>query len=159
MNEKLMDYYQVAWIDATGQKRYGVAQHYNKEAEKAFKQGFLLVSDAVLPVADRVALSVVRRLPTEFGGEYDKYIDAAHKEAVQTSEAVKQFGPGKLFSVGVADGSAWYVVTKVTKTTATVEWRGFCPDRYTDQVLGWGGSFPRRSIEPLCRSFSGLAWR
>ena len=59
--------------------------------------------------------------------------------------------PGKLFSVGVGDGCAFYVVTRVTKKTATVEWRGYHMDRWYDQVLGGGGTFPIDCIEPLVR--------
>lgn len=160
MNKELMDYYQVTWIGPNGQKLYGVVNRYDTEAELAYKDGYLIVSDAILPVVERVALAAVKKLPMDFGGEYDQYVEAEHKKAMATSDAVQGFGVGKLFSLGVGDGSAWYVITKVGKKNVTVEWRGFCMDRWTDQLLGWGGSFPRRSIEPLClRKWSELGWR
>jgi hypothetical protein len=78
------------------------------------------------------------------------YMDAAYDEAKAKSDALgNQLKAGKLFSVGVGDGRAFYVVTKVNPKTCDIAWRGFCPDRYTDQVLGWGGRMPRERIERL----------
>jgi hypothetical protein len=58
--------------------------------------------------------------------------------------------------VPVGDGYAFYLVTKVNPRTCDVEWRGFSPDRWTDQVLGYGGRFPRERIEPLVARESAL---
>lgn len=77
------------------------------------------------------------------GNAYDMYVEAERKKAEVASLAVTQgVGVGSLFSIGVGDGTAHYVVTKVNKKTCRVEWRGFCLDRWTDHHFGWGGTFP-----------------
>lgn len=152
---KLMDYYQVAWTDAKGRTRYGVV-NTSEEAHEEFKRGYLIVSDAIVPGSDVVELKKARKLKAEFQGEYDKYVEKALEEATRLSNSIDGLAPGKLFNIGVGDGYAWYVVTKVTPKNVTVEWRGFCMDRWTDQVLGWEGTFPRRAIEPLVKRADGL---
>jgi hypothetical protein len=57
---------------------------------------------------------------------------------------------GKIFSLGVADGNAYYEVVKVFKTKVRIKWRKLlCPDHYSDRVLGHGGSFDKHIIEGL----------
>jgi hypothetical protein len=158
-----MEHYQVKWTDAEG-VHYGI---YRCETKK--KPGYADVDDAVMPyyhvvpIKDLVDIEMGKLTftPGELGGSFDdefaKFVDASYKAAVKLSDSLgKGIAVGKLITIGVADGMAAYVVTKVTKSTVTVGWRGFCPDRYTDQVLGAGGSFPRRSIEPLVRRHDGL---
>lgn len=54
----------------------------------------------------------------------------------------------RFFSVSVADGKAFYQVTKVNKTTARVEWcDGICPDNYYDQVIGGGSTLPLSKVK------------
>jgi hypothetical protein len=80
----------------------------------------------------------------------NKYVEEEFQKALEVSKnAGEGLQVGKLFSVGVADGSAWYVVKRVNKKTVRVQWRGFSYDRYMDQVLGYEGSFPKESIEPM----------
>ena len=57
----------------------------------------------------------------------------------------------RYFSRPVADGLAWYQVTKVTAKTVTVQWcDGICLDNYYDGMLGDGVvSMPKHIIEPL----------
>ena len=57
----------------------------------------------------------------------------------------------RYFSRPVADGLAWYQVTKVTAKTVTVKWcDGICLDDYYDGMLGDGETtMPRHIIEPL----------
>lgn len=69
---------------------------------------------------------------------------------------VQKLQKGQMFAVGVADGSAYYVVTKVNPKTCDVEWRGFCPDRWVDQVLGYGCRQPRQQIERLILGFAQI---
>jgi len=65
---------------------------------------------------------------------------------------------GKIFSMPVADGSAYYEVTKVLKTRVHIKCRmDLCPDHYTDYFLGGGGSFPRHMIEPVIEAEEGMA--
>lgn len=50
----------------------------------------------------------------------------------------------------VADGRAWYQVTKVTARTATVTWcAGICLDDYVDTMLGEEATIPRTMVEQL----------
>ena len=50
----------------------------------------------------------------------------------------------------VADGRAWYQVTKVTPRTATVTWcEGICLDDYVDMMLGEEAKLPRDMVENL----------
>ena len=57
----------------------------------------------------------------------------------------------RYFSRPVADGLAWYQVTKVTTKTVTVKWcDGISLDDYCDGMLGDGETtMPRHIIEPL----------
>ena len=53
----------------------------------------------------------------------------------------------------VADGRAWYQVTKVTKKTATVTWcDGICLDDYQDGMLGDEATLPIDMIAQLVSS-------
>lgn len=53
----------------------------------------------------------------------------------------------------VADGRAWYQVTKVTAKTATVTWcDGICLDNYQDMMIGDEATFPINVIADLVSS-------
>jgi len=145
---KFWDFYQVKWTGGNGQTRYGLVDHGEK-SQKLFIKGQVIVEDAIIPKFYKLStkeLTPLNGYPTEL----DKYVKAEHEKAEAASELLPP-GPqiGKIFALGVADGYATYVITKVTARTITVEWRGFCPDRWTDTVLGWGGAFPRRVIENI----------
>ncbi len=133
---------------------YGIVDHLPR-ARREFDRGNCIVAHAYLPVSLAVPIASVTEIqlsrdPINQPDEYDRFVRAEYDRAQALSDSLGEtLAPGKLFSIGVADGQAWYVVTKVTPKTCTVEWRGFCADRYTDQVLGWEGTFPRRVIEPL----------
>lgn len=152
--------YQVR-VEGQHEMFYGIVDTMPR-ARAEFRKGNCIVAHAVLPKSFIVPISSVTEVPLSSDpfnhpDAFDQFVAAALATAEQRSEALgDRFAPGRLFSVGVADGAAWYVVTKVGKTNCTIEWRGFCADRYTDQVLGWGGSFPRRAIEPLARCHHGL---
>lgn len=151
MSDKALRY-MVKWKDAGG-THYGI---YRKPTKG--KPGVYDVDDAVMPYYHEVP---EKDLVDIDHGEYDfkrgcfkdelsEFVNDAYKAADKLSNSLPEgIRVGKLFSVGVADGSAWYVVTKVGKTTAKIEWRGFCPDRYTDQVLGLGGTFPLSVLKRL----------
>ena len=152
--------YQVR-VEGQHEMFYGVVDTMPR-ARREFSRGNCIVAHAVLPQSFIVPISSVTEVPLSndpfnHPNAFDQFVSAAHAAAEQRSEALgDRFAPGRLFSIGVADGSAWYVVTKVGRVNCEVEWRGFCADLYTDQVLGWGGSFPRRVIEPLARRHNGL---
>ena len=55
---------------------------------------------------------------------------------------------GKIFTIGVADGAAYYQISKVFKTRVHLIWRyDLCPDRYSDHYFRGGGSVPREEVE------------
>lgn len=140
------DLYQVKFVASDGKIRYGIVDQF---PDKKPPKGHLCVEDATLPKLYFIPEKALTSIATDFGGEYDKFVDSEHEKAIKVSEACKRkLMVGAMFSCGVADGSAYYVVTKVGKTKVTIEWRGFCGDRYVHDVFGWGGSFPRNQIEP-----------
>jgi len=144
----LKDHYQVKF-QRDGKTIYGVADTCDIELAR---KGQLLVADAILPKTYLVPESAVTDVPMEpFPDEMHKFVEAELEKAQAASDALTGLVPGKLFALGVGDGHAWYVVTKVSKTRCAIEWRGFCIDRYTDHILGWGGSFQRSIIERLVR--------
>ncbi len=151
--------YQVKF-QRNGATVYGIVRSYGKEVEAAKARGLLIVEDAVLPVAyevretDVVDLEV--KLPGRFDNEtglwtdlseYDTHVQDAWKAAKAVNEAIESgVGVGSMFTIGVADGTAHYVVVKVNKKTCRVEWRGFCADRYHDHHFGIGGTFPLADV-------------
>ena len=140
-------HYQVKYTDPFGVLHYGIVDQYSSEAKEVAKRGACLVDDAVLPKATPVPESVLIDLPTTFDGEYAQYVAAAFSEAQTRANALTTFGVGAMFSIGVADGEAYYVVTAVKGKRCTVEWHGFCPDRYHDHHFGWGGTFPVAEVK------------
>jgi hypothetical protein len=143
---------------------FGDVERYSDEAEAHAKKGQIIVADPI--TGDRLLLFLAeieyKKQPFSWGEydeetrmpidtEYDRYINDAYKKAIKKSDAAgKGMVKDKLFTIPVADGSAWYVVTKVNKKSVKIEWRGFCPDQWTDPTLGYGGSFPHNCIEQHC---------
>lgn len=138
----MKDHYQVRFR-LKGREIYGIV------VEKRMKAGRVRVEDAILPICYRVVEKDLYDIPNKFQSEYDDYICSEFDKAKKRSNYIKGLAPGKLLSLAMGDGFAWYVVTKVGKTRVTVEWRGFCPDRWTGQALGWGGTFDRKVMELL----------
>lgn len=165
------DRYQVRY-EWKGETRYGIARTH----EKSSKAGFIVIDDAILPMAVEVKddskvvdIPFGKDFPTydpntgyilKGGSEYDLYVDKASREADKVSKAAgKGVVVGKLFNIGVADGHATYIVTKVTKTKATVEWRGFGGgDRYTDHFFGFGPkTVPIKDVQQYIGRQEGMA--
>jgi dienelactone hydrolase len=151
----MKDHYQVKFV-RDGNTIYGIVDQYSDEAKKYAKSGQVVVEDAVLPVSYTVPESEITdiELRPPIPGQADElhqYVERQFDEAMKLSDTLTGVKPGKLFAVGVADGAAYYVVTKVTKNKATVEWRGFCPDRWTDHWFGWGKTVPIQELEHYCR--------
>lgn len=149
--------YQVKWTK-NGKTNYGICY------EKPDANGNVVVADAILPVSYRVRESDLVDIDTDYGrfdmathewvdqDEYQTYVAQQSKAADALSDSLPDgVQVGSLFSIGVGDGSAYYVVTKVNKKTCRVEWRGFCPDRYTAPILGWGGTVQISQIEGYVR--------
>lgn len=136
---------------ATGETRYGIPETYSAQAKAAFKRNLVLIKDEVYPSVVELPFAEVE----ELSGTYDpdspveKYRNRIQREHDKRAKAVRADGKlhaGHMFSIGVADGGADYVVTKVHKTNCDIEWRGFWDDRYTDHHFGWGGRFPINEI-------------
>jgi hypothetical protein len=73
----------------------------------------------------------------KFLDEIERDIEKGMREISDKIEATGKLSPGFVFTVGVADGYATYVVTKVNKKSVHVELRKFC-DGYSDGYLGCG---------------------
>lgn len=141
-----MHRYRVKWTDNKGVTHYGIYidrdASFNKKYYQNIPDGYAVVDDAILPVARAVLETSLVDIP--FGDydndEYDKHVGAEEQKAREISDALpaKTVAVGAMFDVGVADGSASYVVTKVNKKTCNVEWRGYCLDRYYDHWWGAG---------------------
>jgi len=139
-----MDRYQVKF-EHQGRTFYAI---WEKKAEML--PGHSIVADAVLPrsyiVEDSKLVDIP--FPKNFGeGEYDKFVEAEFKKAEELSDSVMGLKVGKLFNTPVADGCAFYVITKVNFRAVKIEWRGFQGDRWIDQHFGHGGTFPSSMIE------------
>ncbi|MEN6550096.1 MAG: hypothetical protein ABFE07_28975 [Armatimonadia bacterium] len=138
-------------IGPQGETIYGIFRKpWGRERKP--KKGYAFIEEAITGQTYEVHESRITDLPQDFDGEYDKYVEARFNEAQEHSWSLpKGVRPGKLISTGVGDGYAFYVITKVNKRGVTLEWRGYSLDRWSDQVLGGGGVFPLRAIEPLVR--------
>jgi len=143
-----MQRYQVKWQSHTGgETLYGIYinPEWDKKAYKGLSKGMALVSDAILPTVHCVPEEDLVDVPISlslYRDEYQKYIDEAFKEAQKVSDKVGgKVAPGALFGIGVADGTAYYVVTRVWDRgrVCDVAWRGYGGgDRYTDHYFRWG---------------------
>jgi hypothetical protein len=151
--------YHVKFIGKGGKTIYGIVDEFSPEAKKVATKGQVIVDDAITPERYIVAESQLIDLPMgdpgrldmktgrwTGGGEFHQFVNDAAWEAEQLSKKVKSVAPGAMFSVGVADGSATYVVVSVTGKKCKVEWRGFCADRWVDHHFGYGGIFPVSEI-------------
>lgn len=143
---------------------YGIANPYCDESKQAAGQGKIVVEHATLPKSYLVEENQLTDIKMEIGrfdtashkfvdqDEFHEFVQAEFEKAQQISDALPDgLHVGKLFGIGVGDGTAWYVITKINKKTVKVEWRGFCLDRWTDRYLGWGRTCPIDYVEPLVR--------
>jgi len=141
----MKDRYQVKWTDKNGTVQYGIYRdrsfHSYDKSYKRIPKDSALVDDAILPVCHAIPETALTDVPFGMGdGELEKHVNADYAKAKKISDAIKSgVQVGSLFSIGVADGSAYYVVTKVSSRSCDVEWRGYGGgDRYTDHYFGWG---------------------
>jgi hypothetical protein len=162
----MQDHYQVKFQNGT-ETVYGVVRCVNSsdmEVQTAAQRGCCIVDHAVLPVAYEVAEDRLIDIPLACGDydpatdrftgcdEYNTYVQAQRDQVRQQQEVLPEgLVPGKMFRLGVGDGYAYYVVTRVGKTKTRVEWRGFCMDRWQDYHFGLGGSFPTEDVERYVR--------
>ena len=162
--ENMPDFYNCKYFpkDKPKKVKYGVQQRYEHQAEARWIQNRdLIIEDAITAVPNVISLNdyVVIKVPMTFSwneegpDEYHQFIEKEWKKACDKSDAVTSGLKDKIFSIGVADGSAWYIVTKETKQNVYLEWRGWDGgDRYVHQMLGYKGAFPKRMIKPyICK--------
>jgi hypothetical protein len=155
--------YEVTWQDK-GSTRFGIVidpeleiEEYESDEDKAaLQRGYVLVEDAITGEAGWVQTAVLEDIEADHGGErgqrvdpWGAYVAEQYQDAYQQSRNLERFGVGALIQLPVGDGRAYYVVTKLNKRSCVIAWRGFGDDRWTDQVLGSGGTFPLERIQPL----------
>lgn len=143
------DYYQVKFRHIGPTVHYGIVQRFSEDAKDRYlKTKQLTVTEAVTGNPFYLDEDDVTPIKTAHNDEYYQHL-VAMQMAAQTKSDTLPDGcvKGKLFRVDVADGYAWYVVTRVSKKTAHIEWRGYSPDNYMDLTLGYGGKFDREIIE------------
>lgn len=104
-------------------------------------------------------MKYTQQAPTDDWSNIDQLIKNSetnlnHLKSIDRTQAEK--GEGLLyryFHRPVADGRAWYQVTKVTARTATVTLcDGICLDDYCDSLLGEENTLPRNMVEQLVSS-------
>jgi len=151
--------YQVKFTDDDVGVVYGLADKHSTEGLRAAAQGKVRVRDVLTGqpyVVDPLAVTDIPiGVPVQHSttgvwvndDEIGRYIAEELRKAEEVSASLPALAEGKLFTVGVADGCAYYLVTHVAKKLVRVEWRGFHPDAWRCPVLGMGGQFPRAYIE------------
>lgn len=154
-------HYRVAFFHAPknglgpAETRYGIVESHTPRAVEHAKLGELVVLDAVYPVTWFVGEQYVQDIPIapNHQDEYCQYVLNKHIEAAELSESLEGLQKGKLmrFPAGRPGGSAYYVVTRLTKRLAHLEWRGFDMDRCTEPVLGFHGTMNRERAELLIK--------
>jgi hypothetical protein len=135
-----------------GVTKYGIVETLSKEAKKAEKEGFVLVCDAIRPISYKVKDAHLVDIPFHSNydeDEYNQYVSQEFEKAIELAKQTPKKGVhvNSYFDIGVADGSAHYVVTEVNGKTCDVEWRGFSGDRYSDHHFAWGGVFPTKTVK------------
>ena len=152
MSESRIWRYFVKWKKASGWN-YGICRHMDEKEMKKYP-GKALVDDPIYPICyfvdEQALIDIIpdqgkwnpKTMDFEGGDELTQLVSASYRAAQALEESL--LGKGvvahRLFAIGVADGKAWYTITNVDrkKKTCTVEWRGYCPDRWTDHWFGWG---------------------
>lgn len=144
-------------------KVFGKVDQYNDDAYAQAKKGRLIVEHVVFPASRgpyAVKAEKLTPLKTRFEGRPSQNTLAGKLGFFQWGNCPKEdycaleglvheiraernkddgVQVNDMFSIGVADGSAEYVVTAVNGNRCTVEWRGFWnADAYTDHHFGWG---------------------
>lgn len=155
--------YQVKFV-RDGVTFYGIADLYHADWKQYAVDGNVLVEEAVTGkkyvVPDAELVDIEMSGFRETGDEYQRHVHTEFQRAHALSEANPADGKvraGDMFAIGVGDGHAYYVVTKVHRKNCDVEWRGFGGDRYTDHHFGHGGRFPVADVKRYIRK--SMAWR
>ena len=145
-------YVRVESAAAPGMK-YGIVDRCDDQAKALFAEGKCVVADVLVPSSVVVDIADLTEIPLGVeANEVDRWVESEFYKAAEHSDSL---GPGvqagKLFSRPVGDGHAWYLVTVADSDTCRVEWRGFCPDRWVDDLLGTGMTLSVARVEPFMR--------
>jgi hypothetical protein len=134
-----------------GKLWYGIIDWNSKEGNKALKAGYYRIKDAIIPAIFERKKDMI----TVTNGEsYYKFIEKDFEAAKKNAEKipfVHTLKVGHIFGVGVGDGTAWYIVTKVKGELCEISWRGWCPDRWISHLFGYGGEFRTKDIKNMVR--------
>lgn len=155
--------YQVKFTDSQQGIRFGIVQPHHEQAEELEAKGQSVVEDILTGQLGIAKTNDLIEVPYGIGGfgnydtatginwggnEINDYLtleQLAHEiRNLRNPEGIHKHST---FFIGVADGSAAYVVTKVKRVNCDVEWRGYCPDRWVDRMFGYGGSFRKKDVE------------
>lgn len=152
-NKSVYDMYNVHIKNNEGKTLLiGTVSSYHPDAEKCRQNGEVIVCDMITGIPTIVPVSIPEVIINEMGyKDADDYLKSAYVEAQKKSDSIKGLAKGKLFSVPVGDGSAFYEVVRVNKTTVKVAWRNYHPDKWVHSVLGYEGTFPINNIAPLIK--------
>lgn len=154
MTTPIPDLYQVKWYHG-GKWKYGIVDQFTPASIQYYNDGQqVIVDDAI--TTERYVLNVdaLTDIPITWNpkDEYTQYVEDQYLIAKGKADALPEgLHPGKLFSVPVGDGVAYYVVKKVNKKTVDIEWRGYSLDRWVDFRFGVGGREKRDVIEAFVR--------
>ena len=153
MIQELMKRHYRVRFNHKGTRHYGTVYPYGKKAEQFAKENKFMVEDAIFPTTWIIKEPDMIDVPLGRGkdDEYETYVDREFQKARELSESLTGCVPGKLVHFRVADGYAYYVIARVTKQYAYLDWRGFCLDRYTEPILGWGGKLSKKQCEAFIR--------
>jgi hypothetical protein len=150
--EKYSKLYRVKYRNPSENWSYGIVDGLSEEAVKLWKKHKrLIVEDAISPIRYQIdpSYTEIVEIPFDYKNfgqdEYDKFVESEFEKSQNISDKAKTL-VGKMFTMPVGDGCAYYVVVGETPRTAIVEWRGFCPDRWVDRTYGYKGSFPKKMI-------------
>jgi hypothetical protein len=147
----MKNHYKVKFLNG-GELHYGTVQTYTEESRKLASENKLLVEDAIYPECWVLEEKDISDVPTgrfDKDDEYWQFIKNFHDDVQAISDGIKGCAAGKLVKFQVADGYAYYIITKVNKTTVKLEWRGFSMDGYVEPVLGHEGTMDRKRLEKL----------
>lgn len=141
--------------------RYGIVQEYAGDAKELTSRGLVCVTCAIANQDYEVPVLAVQDIAHVYGrfhpetgvfwggNEVDDFVALCqlYSRIVEAKLPAGKFCAGRQFAVGVADGSANYVVTKVHRVNCVIAWRAWGADRYFDHHFLGGGTFPIADIK------------
>lgn len=138
-----------------GETRYALIEHPFKGngVQEHWDKGMVCIQDAILPVSAALlnddSVNPVKHDVADWKNDpFYKYVEEDYRKAKEFDKKNrKKFIKGRLIHVGVGDGYATYIITKVNTKTVDIEWRGWSADRWVDRLFGHGGRFRREDIE------------